>query len=739
MSMILRRVATVVGVAGLILLISGHWLFPSRSLPSARAVTSASCRDCHAAEYQSWAASHHALAERSIDVINDRAAFEPAHVFKAGSKTNQARFYDGRFELLTMGVDTNIEPYQVRRVIGVEPVRQFLTATGGGRWQVQEDSYDPAKNQWFDVFGHDDRQPGEWGFWTGRGMNWNSMCAECHNTRLQKNYDDATDSYHTAMDEMGVGCGACHAGMNEHDAWQRAHPGSKEKDPALAKPSPPQVLETCGACHSRRQDMTGHFEPGQSYFDEYQMEIPDDSDTWYADGQVHGEDYELASFLGSKMAQRGVICIDCHDPHSAKTILPGNNLCLRCHNGSFSNAPVIDPVAHSHHGPASTGNQCTACHMPVTVYMQRHARHDHGFTIPDPLLTKELGLPNACNRCHTDQSAGWAAASAAKWYGKKMERPTRDRARWIAAAQKGQEGARAHLIDMLSPARETFFWRAVAAGLLWQWHDDAAVKAALVAALKDPHPLVRERSVMALALAADSDDEATLSALHPLLHDPSRNVRVAAAWAFRASLDTNTTAGAEILTMLNYNADQPAGRYRLAQFDLGRHDYDQALVELRQAVAWDPYSPPFRFDLSDILMMRGQTNEAIHQLAEICRLQPASAEAQFKLGLTLADAGEIESAVAAFTRATRLDPQNTRAWYNLGLSAIAVGQVEESLKALDRAAALAPDDPQIPYERARTLARAHRYDEARAACRKALKLQAGFKPAQDLLDALPEK
>jgi hypothetical protein len=141
--------------------------------------------------------------------------------------------------------------------------------------------------------------------------------------------------------------------------------------------------------------MTGNFSPGQSFFDEYQLQILDESDTWYADGQVHGEDYEFASFLSSKMSQRGVICLDCHNPHSGKTILTGNDLCMRCHGGSYSNAPVIQPLTHSHHVLAGSGNQCISCHMPVTVYMQVHARHDHGFTVPDPLLTKELGIPNA--------------------------------------------------------------------------------------------------------------------------------------------------------------------------------------------------------------------------------------------------------------------------------------------------------------------------------------------------------
>ena len=32
-----------------------------------------------------------------------------------------------------------------------------------------------------------------------------------------------------------------------------------------------------------------------------------------------------------------------------KTVLPGNWLCLRCHNGSRTNAPLIEPVSHSRH------------------------------------------------------------------------------------------------------------------------------------------------------------------------------------------------------------------------------------------------------------------------------------------------------------------------------------------------------------------------------------------------------
>ena len=77
---------------------------------------------------------------------------------------------------------------------------------------------------------------------------------------------------------------------------------------------------------------------------------------------------------------------------------------LRCHASGYLKAPVINPEEHSHHFAGNAGDECISCHMPVTVYMQRHPRHDHGLTIPDPLLTKKFGIPNACNRCHADKT-----------------------------------------------------------------------------------------------------------------------------------------------------------------------------------------------------------------------------------------------------------------------------------------------------------------------------------------------
>ena len=41
-------------------------------------------------------------------------------------------------------------------------------------------------------------------------------------------------------------------------------------------------------------------------------------------------------------------------------------------------------------------------------------RHDHSIRIPRPDLSATLGVPNACNQCHTKQTAKWAADAVAK-------------------------------------------------------------------------------------------------------------------------------------------------------------------------------------------------------------------------------------------------------------------------------------------------------------------------------------
>ena len=615
---------------------------------------SESCRDCHRADYDLWAQSNHALAERSLRTATDAPAFVPSRSLQHGSETTTFQATNGQYQIVTLGLESNRQPFRVERVIGHDPLLQYLTPFPGGRYQVHEASYDPKSNQWFYVYGDDLRNPGEYGHWTGRGMNWNSQCAECHNTRLHKNYDAATDSYHTTMAETAIGCEACHGPLKAHVEWRYAHTNTTFLDPTVFKLSPARMVGLCGSCHSRNTDLTENFKPGDSFYNHYALEILDYNQRWYPDGQIKDEDYEFEAFLGSKMYQDGVTCLDCHNPHSYKNTLSGNELCMRCHKGGYPKAPVIDPVQHGHHKLTDHGSDCIGCHMPVTVYMQRHPRRDHGFTIPDPLLTKELNIPNACNRCHADQSADWAVKYTEQWYGTNMNRPTRERARWMAAAENGEAGAQNKLIGLLADTNQPAYWRAVSATFMSRWAMEPATQAALLAQLKNEHPLVREKAVRALEPAlADTN---VLAALKPMLNDPLRNVRVAAAWVLRAMVDLQSQAGVDLQRMLDLEADQPTGQFEAAMLLLARQQPAEALLHLKKATAWDKLSPPFLCTQAEVQDQLGQLAEALKTLDQAEAAVSDDPHIPYVRAMILKRNGRDDEARTAAKRALQIQP-----------------------------------------------------------------------------------
>jgi tetratricopeptide (TPR) repeat protein len=726
-------------LAGVILLAANAWGDTNAVVkpPPEHAgyVGSASCRECHAQACQIWAKSHHAEAERLVQTNLDRAAFVPTRELGQGTQRSVFQWQDGQPRVAAFGLSGRWETNVVARVIGEDPLRQFLVGFPGGRWQVLETAYDPRSNEWFNIFGNENREPGEWGHWTGQGMNWNSMCAACHNTAVRKNYDAATDSYHTTMAERTVSCEACHGPLQAHVDWQRQYGRTSTNDPAMPRLSREQELDMCASCHARRADLTGEFRPGDKFMDHFEPATVDAGDEFYPDGQVHDEDYEYSAFLGSRMHQAGLTCLDCHPRSLHMARLHGNELCLQCHKGGFPKAPVIDPLAHSHHAAGSPGNECAGCHMPQTVYMQRHWRHDHGFTIPDPLLTKEFGVPNACNRCHADQNTDWALKQVDAWYGAKMLRHSRDRAEIIARARNGEPPARTNLVRLLD-TEEIPYWRAVAAGLLGSWAGDPEVGRALVRGLEDTNALVRGACVRALAPLAE--DESVARALQLRLADASRNVRLAAALDLSANLPENSPATADLKRYLAFNADQPQGQLELGMYYFARGNADTARAHLQTAVAWDGHSTPLRLELATVLSAQGRTQEALEQLQTACRETPRDAPAHFSLGLAWNEAGNAVAARQELETAVRLDPRFAQAWYNLGLLQNAAGQADEAVNSLLRAEEADPTDARAPYARATILAHLNRTEDAKAAVRRALELRPGDTDARRLLGILTQ-
>src|SRR5581483_779805 len=317
--------------------------------------------------------------------------------------------------------------------------------------------------------------------------------------------------------------------------------------------------------------------------------------------------------------------------------------------------PVIDPVAHSHHrvhgynaagklvdtdlkhyqpeAITETGGECVNCHMPQTLFMQRHWRHDHGFTIPDPLLTKQLGIPNACNRCHQDKDTDWSLGQVEKWYGARMDRPDRPRrarARTIAQARAGDPASVEPLLGLLAnePAP---YWRAAAINLLEPWAAEPRVRTNLLQSLNDTNALVRAKAARLLDGLAETQNGPVLAVLQARLNDPVRAVRIAAGWSLRSSLDSNSPVARELDVFLNQMADQPQGQLHRGGFLYSRGELTQALEYYRKALEWDPNSAPIRHDLAVVYSSLNQNREALEQLEAAVRLEPQEAEYHYKV------------------------------------------------------------------------------------------------------------
>lgn len=694
-----------------------------------------SCRACHATEFTAWSKSHHGLAERNVSAELDRVAFEPARQIKHGTQTSSARIDQGKMQVMTTGTSGQQESFEPKRVIGVDPLRQFLVEAPGGRMQTLELTYDPMRKDWFDVFGAEDRQPGEYGHWTGRGMNWNAMCASCHNTRVLKKYDAQTDTYHTTMAEMSVSCEACHGPMKPHVQWQTQYRGSGQKEPHARILTPEQSFETCGTCHSRRGELVGDFIPGDSFFEHFLLESVDETEVFYPDGQVHDEDYELSAFFGSKMHAAGVRCADCHDSHSGKTKLPGNALCMRCHVGAFPKAPIIVPAQHTFHKDDSLGSQCISCHMPTTTYMQRHVRHDHGFTVPDPQLTRELGIPNACNRCHVDKDPVWAQTAVDKWYGSKMERPTRARTRVIAAARKREESARTSLTKLLADDTQAPYWKAAYVRLLGRWVGDPETAALLQRQLQAAHPMVRERAAASLAPLCERVP-AVAGALNAALADPNLSVRISAANALGKLLDPESPAARELKHYFDRNADTPQGQFHLAGWMVAQGKSSEAIEHLELALKWDPRNAMMHSGAATIYGEVGRPKSAMAELLEAGRLDKTNADYPYLYALAANEAGEPDEAERGFSQSVQRNPNNGRVWYNFALFLTRRQNIERAAQAYARGEAADPHDPDIPFGYAILLAQQGRVDEARAAAERALKINPSYAPAIDLLNKL---
>jgi predicted CXXCH cytochrome family protein len=716
------------------------------SSPTPTFVGSATCASCHAQAYAAWESSHHARAMQHATPATVLGDFSGSTFSEAGATTTFLQ-RDSLYVVRTMGPDGRVGEFAVRYTFGVEPLQQYLIELEDGRVQPLTVAWDsrpaPAGGQrWMTLYPGERIEHTDELHWTGRQQNWNFMCADCHSTDVRKNYDRAADAFATRWSELNVGCEACHGPASGHLEWARSadpasdYDGSRPADLGLTaalderegvvwnvtddgrpqRSAPRQgerEIAVCAQCHSRRAQIAEGYVAGAPLADHYlpSLLMPG---LYHADGQQRDEVYTHASFLQSRMFAAGVTCADCHEPHTQRLRAEGNAVCAQCHTPAR-----YDTATHHFHAPGSEAAQCVACHMPAETYMRIDPRRDHSLRVPRPDRSVTLGVPNACNDCHTERSPQWAAEAVRSWYGHDPA-GFQTFAETFAAHEAGDAGAATSLAGLARDASQPAIVRASALARLADRPSLVAFEAARIG-IFDADPLAR-RSALAILEALPPGERVALAA--PLLSDPVRAVRLQAAWVLApvaatlplaATRSAFTRASNEFIASQRYLADRPENRVTLGTYfaQLGRAG--EAEAEYRGALRLRPSEVTAYVNLADLYRSQGREGDAERLLREGLAVLPDDPNLHHSLGLSLARSGRLEDARESLRRAAELGPDQPRFAYAHAVALHSAGETAAAVAVLEEALRRHSADYDLLFALATFHRDAGRFDEARAA------------------------
>ncbi|MBL6614896.1 MAG: hypothetical protein ISP45_12860 [Reyranella sp.] len=742
------------GVAFLIVLAGLFWGMGDLGTPAlpgpstAGFVDNATCLQCHQAAAAAWGQSHHAKAMAKPTTATVLGDFSGVTFEHDGVVTQFSR-KDGRYVARTQGADGKPADFEIAYTFGVDPLQQYLIELPGGRLQALAVAWDVPGKRWFQLQPEQKTPPGHWLHWTGRGQNANTMCIGCHTTGFEKRYDAASDTFASRWSEINVSCQSCHGPGTAHVAWARNRSPAGATGPRyglavdFARLDPPAKVETCAICHSRRSQLTGTFDAGKPFMDQFQ---PADlrAGLYHADGQQDDEVYAYGSFRQSRMYRLGVTCTDCHDAHSSRLKAEGNGVCTQCHSPTGDRrfptaARLFDDPSHHHHDPGGEGAQCTSCHMPAKNYMVVHSRPDHSLRVPRPDLSATLGTPNACTGCHADKPAGWAGEAIGRWYGRERTGAP-DFAAAFAAARAGRAEA-APLLDRLAGDAELpAIVRATALDLL-RGYGEAGLPIAMQS-LADADPAVRRAAVAALEAARPGT---RLAQVGPLLADPIRAVRIEAARVQSSVPASEFDAGkraqfeaalAEFRAAQRISLDMPSARLNLAAVAENQGQAAEAESEYLAALRLDPDFTAARLNLARFYSVAGRGRDGERILREGLARVPTQGELHYSLGLLLAELNRLADAAGELSEAARLLPDRPRVHYNQALALQRLGRRPEAEVAMLKAQSLAPSDRAIAYALAVFYAQDRRWFLAVPWAEKLLALDPADPQARQFLERL---
>jgi len=396
----MRRVLVVAVAVGVLFLLTAAVALAGPPSPDATYMGADVCKACHADKYEAVFQTRHPWKIRPVD--------DPGVEIIADWTTGE----DVRTTLMDDGQERPFTLDDVDYVIGAKPGwKQRYIKVIDGAWRILPAQFNLATQEWVPY--HADQ-------WMER--DYREKCAGCHTT----GYDPETLTWV----DFGVTCEGCHGPGSEHVA------AGGGEDTAIYVPT--NDSQVCARCHVRGKDVNGYGWPqdlwpgsGVKVEDVFTFVTIEDGKIWPDGTASKSHHQQYIDWKGSKHAAAGVGCISCHDAHGSEyerdLMKDPKELCVGCHTDKADLAAHQPYMADAFAADPDT-DWCVACHMPKMA--KSAVAYDisaHTWKQPNPAGSVEFGLDNqinACNQCHTDETAEWAVEQISAAEAAPAELPT---------------------------------------------------------------------------------------------------------------------------------------------------------------------------------------------------------------------------------------------------------------------------------------------------------------------------
>jgi len=255
------------------------------SQPPADYVGAATCKECHANEYNAWSASHHRVAMQETNEWTVLGNFNNSKLKHFNIESTMFR-RDGKFMVRTDGADGKLADFEINYVFGVWPLQQYLVGFPGGALSDAAGRMGRAHERGGRaalVSPLSERPDGPHRS-TALGRTLSKLEPAMRRVPLDEPEKGVRRREQHVQDDIQrdlmVACEACHGPASRHNEWAKTAkpPYSKDGDKGLIvlktdwkdawkfsktddkfanrdKPTDPGAMNTCAACHARRSTL----------------------------------------------------------------------------------------------------------------------------------------------------------------------------------------------------------------------------------------------------------------------------------------------------------------------------------------------------------------------------------------------------------------------------------------------------------------------------------------------------